>query len=790
MVVDPIEAKYVLLSMHQKDKKIIKDKSGSFTQLGLQQQVILHNGISINTHVVRVDELNCYYVDLRHADGVSGHITRQLGATLCGNMRHLFSNDGSNVYDELTKNKDIIKRKKTLKKLRYKYNISNKKIQKISQYHHMHVRLKDLYANKEIVDVDGYEAYLVYMLDKFTDNAITHATFITYLRALPEPELELFVSLLVMYETIDADWLKEEGAVAKQAQGSTSLDLSKIFELNVLLNRLETAVDWDAEKDHRTNLNVVNINDDDIYNICRDMFEIARQEGKRPIKMDWNKYWMQRASIMPSGAVHSQHPQIQEYIKRLPREAKNKKGLACALPHIDLTDMLVQPPEIQAYTSTKYEWGKVRALYGCDFNSHVMADFGLLNCEDTFPHFVPTGPHANEKYVRNLLKQVENDVPFCFDYDDFNSQHSKKAMQAVIDAWISVYEDDIDDAQVLAAIWTSRSVNDMTVNDNIGKTTYTAEGTLFSGWRLTTFVNTALNYAYLAKSGINKLCNMSIHNGDDVYAGVRNLQDAIKIIKATKQYNIRANTTKMSMGTIAEFLRVDMRSKSSTSAQYLTRGTATFVHGRIESESPLSYRALINSYKTRYDEMLQRGALPNKIKHLYRKQLFFANKLFDVNKETSDLLLKTHVAAGGLDPNGIIGNYELVDTAMPNTTINYNEILNIVKPGIRDYVTSLSSLYPEIREYISYNQSSKNIMKGFNTSKQIVTKREASSLHIRNAIALKGAWANDKSFRIYNRVRMGVSNTIGVLGKLSNAQAKILSDTHNPQKWLSIYTVE
>lgn len=74
MVVDPIEAKYVLLSMHQKDKKIIKDKSGSFTQLGLQQQVILHNGISINTHVVRVDELNCYYVDLRHAEIGRAHV--------------------------------------------------------------------------------------------------------------------------------------------------------------------------------------------------------------------------------------------------------------------------------------------------------------------------------------------------------------------------------------------------------------------------------------------------------------------------------------------------------------------------------------------------------------------------------------------------------------------------------------------------------------------------------------------------------------------------------------------
>lgn len=787
MTTTPEEADKVLLAMYYSNQKVIKTTAGSFTQTGLSKQMIVHNGMTVNTDVIRIGDVNCYYVRLKFCDAASKEITRQAGATMCGNFRHLFANSTGTVYDWLDRDKTVLRMYDRLASYKYDYNIADKITEKISQFHHVHVRLKDLYANKDIVTVNGHEAYLVNLLDKYTDKAITHATFITYLRALPAREARLFIKLVIKYGSIDQEWLKEEGTVAKQIQGSTDFDLSKIFELNVLHNRVETTVNWNEEREHRTHPDTVNISYPDVYTKCRELFELAKQEGKSPIKMDWNKYWMQRASIMPSGAVHSQHSELDKYVRKLPREVKNKKGLAASLPNIDQRYFLSKIPSIEAYVSTKYEWGKVRALYGCDFSSHVNADFGLLNCEDTFPHFIPTGPQATEGYVKTLLKTAKYNVPFCYDYDDFNSQHSKSSMQAVIDAWINTYFDDLTEDQIASALWTRESVGEMFVNDVKNSVRYEAMGTLFSGWRLTTFINTALNYAYLAKAGINKLTNISIHNGDDVYAGTRNLKDIARLLKNSKQMGIRANTTKMSIGTIAEFLRVDMRAEKPTSAQYLTRGISTFVHGRIESEAPVGYRAMVSAYKTRYDEVLERGGNAQRLRHLYRKQLFFARRKFDVSEEMQEKLLKTHVQAGGLSVNGKIGNYTLEDDSLAYADIDVNGISSLLQPGVKDYVTSLKSLYPEIREFITEKTVRRTLMKAFNINKNTICIKPASSKAIYNQIALRGAWNDDSNFRIFNRVRQGVSNVIGVLGKLSNAHAKVLSETNDPIKWLSIY---
>ena len=787
LVIQPENASYVLIAMYYYDQKEIQTKAGSFTQTGLEKQLILHNGMSVNARVIRIGELNCYYVKLRYCDAATKNITRQVGASLCGNFRHLFANGTGTVYEALDEDKNIARYYKRLATYECDYDISNKVIEKISQFHHIHVRLKDLYVNKDIVHVKGHEAYLVQVLENYTDKAITHASFITYYRALPDDERRLFIKLIIAYKKLDQEWLKEEGTVAKQIQGSSKFDLSKIFELNVLHNRIETPVDWSTEKDHRTKINVVNISYSKIYEHVRTLFELAKQEGKKPIKMDWDKYWMQRSSIMPGGAVHSQHEEINKYIRKLPRALKNKKGLACSLPYIDQQYFLSKTPTLESYVSTKYEWGKVRALYGCDFNSHVNADFGLLNCEDTFPHFIPTGPQATEGYVKNLLKTAKYNVPFCYDYDDFNSQHSKTSMQAVIDAWINTYFDDITEDQIASALWTRESIDEMYVNNSVTNDRYEANGTLFSGWRLTTFVNTALNYAYLAEAGINKLTNISIHNGDDVYAGVRNLKDIVVLLRNSKRLGIRANTTKMSIGTIAEFLRVDMRSENPTSAQYLTRGVATFVHGRVESEAPVGYRAMVSAYKTRYDEVLARGGGIKALRPLYRKQLFFARKKFSVSEDIETKLLETHVQAGGLDSKGKIGNYTLEDDAIHYSDIDIEEINSLIAPGVKDYVTSLKTLYPQIKEYITTKTVRRTITRAFNINKNTVIIKPASSKEIYNMIALKGAWADDASFRVFNRVRQGISNTIAVLGKLSNAHAKVLCDTKNPIKWLSIY---
>ena len=238
--------------------------------------------MTVNTLVRRVGDYNCYYVDLKYADSATKNITQQIGATLCGNMRHIMSDNGTTVYELLDQDKKIQDKYENAKKLKYRYNLKNKKIQKISQQHHLHVRLRDLYGNNDVVVTEGHEAALCLYLDRYTDNEVSHITFLTYLRALPDNERRLFIKMLLSYEGIESEWLKTEGTLAKQMQGQSTFDLSKIFELNVLNNRIETDVDWAKEKQNRTQLNVVNISDEDVYKHAFELFAIAKNEGKKP----------------------------------------------------------------------------------------------------------------------------------------------------------------------------------------------------------------------------------------------------------------------------------------------------------------------------------------------------------------------------------------------------------------------------------------------------------------------------------------------------------------------------
>lgn len=53
-------------------------------------------------------------------------------------------------------------------------------------------------------------------------------------------------------------------------------------------------------------------------------------------------------------------------------------------------------PMIYSSVSTKYEWGKVRALFGCDITSYLMADFPMGQAEECLPSYFPVGQKANE----------------------------------------------------------------------------------------------------------------------------------------------------------------------------------------------------------------------------------------------------------------------------------------------------------------------------------------------------------------------------------------------------------
>jgi len=565
------------------------------------------HGTIITGTSINLGHVNAFYCALTDLTMYTPSLTRIAGAVLVGNLRHNFNVSGDNMYTDfsMTKTNEPC----DLRDFFYDYSLEQRSLEKITQHHHLHVRVKDLFnTDRNSIRLHGASAILAAALDRYNDLESTHATFWLYFKSARTDIQNIFARLLTHYGDLHSAWLKREGMWAKQVHGHAGLDLTQLFELNVLVNRLETQVDWESEKTNRTQPRLVTMDYQDVYDGAKELFHDAMLEGVRPYRLSYNDYWLQRSVIMPTGSVHSQDFDDRMLAKAVPYALRNKKGFFSAMPtSITHCDWLERKREINAYTSTKYEWGKVRALYGCDVTSHLHADFGLQKCEETFPSYVPTGSKATEGNVSRIMSNLKTLIPFCYDYDDFNSQHSFTSMKAVIDAWLSVFGEGLTREQVASVMWTRDSIDNQYVHCSQTGDEYQTTGTLFSGWRLTSFMNTALNYIYLKQAGLRKYSAYSLHNGDDVLAMCRTLAEPVALLRATKQYNIRAQATKMNIGTIGEFLRMDMMAKKTTAQQYLTRACSTCVHSRIESGAPTSMRAVVKANYDRAMAITERG---------------------------------------------------------------------------------------------------------------------------------------------------------------------------------------
>lgn len=726
-----------------------------------------------------------YYVNLYDVNKFTETLMKKVGGAVTGNLTCWSKKGTHSGYDDLKLLQTVSLSDVDFENLKYTYNIKNKSKKKITQFHHLHVRLKDLYTNKISVELKGAEAYLARLLDEFNDIESCHVTFLVYYSALPVDEKQLFINLIRSYGEISRLWLKKEGVNAKQAQNCCKYDLSKLFELNVLENRVDEEVDWAKEKLNRTKLKAVPVSYGSVLNLAAKLFANAKSQGARPMKMSWRDYWDQRAVTMPTGAVHSRYDEDDILIRKLPRGARNKKGFASALPDYEQSQFLNRHPEITAHVSTKYEWGKTRALYGCDFTSHVNADFGLMGCEDTFPNNILTGSRATPNEVKKEM-DLMNGVPLCYDYDDFNSQHTISSMKAVIDAWLMVYNELLTKEQHEAVIWTRNSIDCMIVKNSYTEDKYQATGTLFSGWRLTSFINSILNAVYLDIAGIDECCYKSVHNGDDVFSSAKSVGHSLSLIDRAAVLGARAQKTKMNIGTIAEFLRMDIKARKTTMTQYLTRGCATFVHSRIELEAPYSLRNLVSAYYTRYSELISRGAIVVDIRKCYRKQLYFSARLFEVDKDIINLLIETDLSAGGIRKNGTISNYRLVEVEQDRLEGRIKDIKTLTHKGISAYTSFLKRKFCDIKDAFSLRAVERNIMQMYNVYKKTVVREDCELHNITTEKALKGAWSNLEGMTALHKVRMGISDIILAITAVDPALSSVLKNSGNPVKWLRI----
>jgi hypothetical protein len=317
-----------------------------------------------------------------------------------------------------------------------------------------------------------------------------------------------------------------------------------------------------------------------------------------------------------------------------------------------------------------------------------MAHYAFYNCEDTLPNEFPIGRKARESLVRAKVASVlEQKLQLCIDFEDFNSQHSTHAMRAVIHAYRDVHGHRLERDQVAAMEWTSASLDDVIIHqDQHEGNNYRSNGTLMSGWRLTTFVNSVLNYIYtqiMFKKDTN--IRKSVHNGDDVLLGVTNFQSVTEALRTAKTHKIRLQRTKCAFGGIAEFLRVDHMRPGS--GQYLSRNIATLMHSRIESKTAVTATDLIAANEERLGEFVSRGGNVRIAARL--RQVYYKNTmpLYNVTINQCNVIKRSHRVVGGISQRDDAD----LDCTIEQEARSVESELPLDLPGVLDYAEKIKS---------------------------------------------------------------------------------------------------
>ncbi|UHK03337.1 MAG: RNA-dependent RNA polymerase [Hangzhou totivirus 3] len=259
--------------------------------------------------------------------------------------------------------------------------------------------------------------------------------------------------------------------------------------------------------------------------------------------------------------------------------------------------------------SAKLEHGKTRAIFSCDTRSYFAFSWLLEGVQKAWRNdrvVLDPGSGGHLGVARRIANaQRGGGVNLMLDYDDFNSQHSNAVMACVYEEACramgapSWYRDLL--VSSVERTW-------MPMPDGTHKRVV---GSLMSGHRGTTFVNSVLNAAYIRCAiGGARFDNMiSLHTGDDVYMRCNTVADCASVLASVRGLGCRMNPTKQSVGFRgAEFLRMAIR--GNTAYGYAARAVASFVSGNWTSEGIPNPQDALRSAITGARSMVNRGCRP------------------------------------------------------------------------------------------------------------------------------------------------------------------------------------
>jgi hypothetical protein len=312
---------------------------------------------------------------------------------------------------------------------------------------------------------------------------------------------------------------------------------------------------------------------------------IASELTKVPQWGDKDKAWKRRWLTTKAGA-HSQFFEKGVLGKRLELpELPSRREFAenCNVNMIAYGD-----PVVEAGLSWKLEHGKTRAIYSCDTRSYFTFDYLLRPVEEAWANrstLLNPGKRREDLLYKTISRTGSCKV--MLDYDDFNSQHSIEAMQVVI-------EEATKGAPEEVRQWAIKSLGNMFVHWHDGSELRREAmvGTLPSGHRATTFINTVLNTAYIWYINGGPPDLDMLHTGDDV-VGSGSVEECERLMASVLASQLRTNESKQAIGVRGEFLRAGFN--RDLARGYVPRAIGSLVSGNWVTEGTNSKVSFINN---------------------------------------------------------------------------------------------------------------------------------------------------------------------------------------------------
>nr|ASU09856.1 RNA-dependent RNA polymerase [Leishmania RNA virus 1] len=366
--------------------------------------------------------------------------------------------------------------------------------------------------------------------------------------------------------------------------------LPQLVEMKCLLGRGVNEIDVELEARNRLNvknLNMQKFNEDELRAAVRQVYseEVRRSVLYPPICDFWSSRWLWAANGSHSRALEHAHPEL----------ATRKEGQAyrkAVMEQWQHNPMDRWDGTVYVTPSAKLEHGKTRLLLACDTLSYMWFEYALRPVERIWENsnvILDPGSIGNcgiAARVNKWRNNVRGQSFFAVDYDDFNSQHTLLSQKIVFEelfrhincnmSWTRTLIDSFDSME----LWVK------------GKKAGVVAGTLMSGHRATSFINSVLNRAYIICAGGH--VPTSMHVGDDILMSCT-IDHADNLIANLTKNGVRLNVSKQVFSkTSGEFLRVAHREH--TSHGYLARVVSSAVSGNWVSDHTLNQQeALMNA---------------------------------------------------------------------------------------------------------------------------------------------------------------------------------------------------